>query len=111
MKLCHVSEIKLLIVQIHGGPYESASEPFFKELFLKLTNMGVTKSNCFRASPPLIKWQARTGLSVKERDSGWRNMRHIINPQFILHVGFSQSMRVFTVMHIFGLLKEELDLF
>jgi hypothetical protein len=73
----------------NSRPYGSAIEAFFKALFLKLTNMGVTKSNFLQVRPTVIKWPARTGPSVKEGNSGWRK----INLRFVLLVGSSQSIK------------------
>jgi hypothetical protein len=79
IKLCHISEIKLMIVQIPGAPHDFFIGAFNKALFAKLGKMA--SSEIWETRSSLIEWPTDSGSSSKEGDNGYvnRNLRDLLD--------------------------------
>jgi hypothetical protein len=95
LKLCHISEIKLLIVQIPSGAHEGSIDAFDRVLVRKLIAMGVTDFEFRGIRNTEFKWQSGTGPVSREPDASYRNA--LFNPalrvpHFVVEVADSQSL-------------------
>jgi hypothetical protein len=92
MKLCHISDIKLLIVQIVSRPHESVNAKFVSIFERKLTNMGVkVESELDPVRAARIKWQTRTGPQSKEGDCAYARAESVY-PHFVVETGVTETM-------------------